>query len=50
MFRFANMTYRLQTVRNNVNKTALIYKINQKLNVLSKNNLEKIIKIIDILE
>ena len=41
--------YDNSTFKIDISKTALIYNINQKLNVLSKNNLEKIIKLIDIL-
>lgn len=42
---YDNSTYRLD-----INKTALIYQINAKLNVLSKANLRKVIKFIDIIE
>ena len=42
--------YDNSTFKPDISKTALIYDINTKLNVLSKTNLQKIRKFIDIIE
>lgn len=42
---FDNSTY-----KKDISKTALVYKINSRLNVMSKSNLKKVLSIIDIID
>lgn len=42
--------YDNSTYKPDISKTALIYEINSKLNILSKSNLRKVLKFIDIIE
>ena len=42
--------YDNSTYKKDINKTALIYEINAKLNVMSKTNLKKVLSFIDIID